>query len=154
MSITLELQNPYDYGDIPSETVLTEWVSTALQCSGDNERSSELAIRVVDEAEGRSLNADYRGKDYATNVLSFPFDPPPVEIEGELPYLGDLVICQPVLIREADQQGKALLQHWAHLLVHGVLHLQGYDHIDDKEAEEMEALEVSILDQLGFPNPY
>lgn len=154
MSITLALQNPYDYGDIPSETVLAEWFSTALQYSGDNERSSELAIRVVDEAEGRALNAEYRGKDYATNVLSFPFDPPPIEIEGELPYLGDLVICQPVLMREADQQGKALLQHWAHLFVHGVLHLQGYDHIDDKEAEEMEALEVSILDQLGFPNPY
>jgi len=154
MSVTLDLQNPYDYDNVPSETVLATWVSAALQQSGHNELSSELAIRVVDETEGRSLNAEYRSKDYATNVLSFPFDPPPIDIEDELPYLGDLVICQPVLMQEAEQQEKTLQQHWAHLLVHGILHLRGFDHIDDEEAEKMEALEVSILDQLGFPNPY
>ena len=108
-------------------------------------------IRVVDEAEGRELNRRYRGMDKATNVLSFPFQAP-AGIDSQ--HLGDLVICAPVVEREAREQRKSLRDHCAHLVVHGVLHLRGYDHQDEREAEEMEALERRILQQLGIADPY
>ncbi len=113
---------------------------------------SELTIRLVDEAEGLELNSTYRHKDYATNVLSFPADVPDELLD--IPLLGDLVICAPVVAREALEQRKPLQAHWAHLVIHGCLHLLGYDHIDDAEAEEMETLERELLAELGHPDPY
>ncbi|GLR13872.1 rRNA maturation RNase YbeY [Chitinimonas viridis] len=134
----------------PGKKLLRLWAAAALEAGLD----ASLTLRVVDEAEGRALNRDYRSKDYATNVLSFAFN------EGEaMPgmddiMMGDLVLCAPVVEREALEQGKTLEAHWAHLVVHGVLHLQGYDHMDEVEAEAMEALETAILQSLGYPDPY
>ncbi|WP_309109550.1 rRNA maturation RNase YbeY [Pseudomonas sp. Q2-TVG4-2] len=134
---------------VPDETDLRRWCELALrQRSAD----SELTIRLVDEAEGRELNRTWRQKDYATNVLSFPADVPDELLD--IPLLGDLVICVPVVEREAAEQGKAPQAHWAHLVIHGCLHLLGYDHIDDDEAEEMESLERQLLAELGHADPY
>jgi probable rRNA maturation factor len=133
--------------DIPDPGQFEQWAEAALRPGS----IPELSIRIVAEDEGRELNLAYREKDYATNVLSFPFEAPaglPIE------YLGDLVICAPVVSREAREQGKSLESHWAHMVVHGVLHLQGYDHIEEAEAEQMETLEKHILAQLGYANPY
>ena len=146
--IELDLQIASE-GQAPSLEQLQQWCALALrQRSAD----SELTIRLVDEAEGRELNNTWRHKDYATNVLSFPADGP----EGvlDLPLRGDLVICVPVVEREAAEQDKSLEAHWAHLVIHGCLHLLGYDHIDDAEAEEMESLEQNLLAELGHPDPY
>jgi probable rRNA maturation factor len=110
-----------------------------------------VAIRIVDADEGQALNLQYRGRDYATNVLSFPADLPP---GVNLPLIGDLVICAPVVAREAAEQGKKPTDHWAHMTVHGTLHLLGYDHMEDAEAEAMEALETRILAGLGIADPY
>ncbi len=133
----------------PSDADLLRCCQAAL---AQRSEPSELTIRLVDEPEGRELNRDYRGKDYATNVLSFPAEIP----EGllDIPLLGDLVICVPVVAREAAEQGKALEAHWAHLVIHGCLHLLGYDHLEDEEAEEMEDLERQLLASLGYPDPY
>ena len=133
-------------GATPAAADLQRWCELALrQRSGD----SELTIRLVDEAEGRELNRTWRQKDYATNVLSFPADVPDEFLD--IPLLGDLVICVPVVEREAAEQGKALEAHWAHLVIHGCLHLLGYDHIEDAEAEEMEALERQLAeDEVGI----
>jgi len=118
------------------------WVGMAAQ------RPAEIAVRIVGEAEGRALNAQYRRKDYATNVLTFDYAREPV-------VSADLVLCAPVVEREAREQGKPLVAHYAHLLVHGALHAQGYDHeTGEREALEMEALEILLLGALGFPNPY
>ena len=122
-----------------------------LPTLNDLKPAADSLIRLVDEAESRQLNRDYRGKDRPTNVLSFPFEAPP---EVLTPLLGDLVICAPVVVREAREQGKPADAHWAHMLVHGVLHLLGYDHLEPAEADEMEALERDILAGLGFPDPY
>lgn len=112
---------------------------------------TEITIRIVDEAESHELNLTYRGKDKPTNVLSFPFEVP----EGiELPLLGDLIICRQVVEKEAQEQQISLESHWAHLAIHGTLHLLGYDHIEDAEAEEMEGLETEIMQSLGFEDPY
>ena len=111
----------------------------------------EMTVRIVDEAESHELNLNYRGKDRPTNVLSFPFECPD---EVELPLLGDLVICRQVVEREAQEQDKPVMAHWAHMVVHGSLHLLGYDHIEDDEAEEMESLEAQIMTGLGFADPY
>lgn len=140
-------QNP---SDLPSESQLSEWCLAALRdiCSLDE---PELTIRIVDEAESQQLNADYRGKDSPTNVLSFPFDAPP---EVPLPLLGDLIICTTVVEKEAREQGKPSTAHWAHMVIHGCLHLLGYDHIKDEDADVMENLERQILASLGFPDPY
>jgi probable rRNA maturation factor len=138
----------------PQESAFRQWCELALR---DRAADSELTIRVVDEAEGRDLNRDYRGKDYATNVLSFPAELPEGP-DGEplldIPLLGDLVICAAVVEREAAEQGKPLEAHWAHLVIHGCLHLLGYDHLEDAEAEEMEGLERQLLAELGHPDPY
>ena len=135
---------------VPSAASFRQWVNAAL-AGAKRRTSTELSIRIVDTTEGRELNRDYRGKDYATNVLSFPAELPP---GVQLPLIGDLAICAPVVIREATEQGKPARHHWAHMTVHGVLHLLGYDHIVDAEAEAMEALETRILGKLGIADPY
>lgn len=111
----------------------------------------EVTLRFVDEDESQRLNATYRKKNYATNVLSFPFEQAP---GFSIPLLGDLVLCAPVILQEAQQQGKSAEAHWAHIIMHGLLHLVGYDHIQEDEAEEMETLEINLLAKLGYANPY
>lgn len=137
---------------IPAAVSFRKWVAAAL--SG-RIREADLAIRLVDAKEGRALNRHYRGRDYATNVLSFPADLPEGLPEGvRLPLLGDLVLCAPVVAREAREQGKPLAAHYAHLTVHGTLHLLGWDHGNDVEADAMEQLEREILAGLGIDDPY
>ena len=133
---------------LPTEEQIVQWATAAVQPEGDE---IEMTVRIVDEAESHDLNLTYRGKDRPTNVLSFPFECPD---EVELPLLGDLVICRQVVEREAAEQEKPLMAHWAHMVVHGSLHLLGYDHIEDDEAEEMESLETQIMQGLGFDDPY
>ena len=152
---TIDLQEASEHEHCPTLSQLSLWVDAALreslQDQAEHEQEYELTVRIVDEEESRSLNHQYRGKDKATNVLSFPFEAP---VEIELNLLGDLVVCAPVVAAEAIEQTKPEIAHWAHMVVHGTLHLQGYDHIDDDEADLMEALEVRILANLGFPDPY
>ena len=161
--IDVELQNPYDFDTIPDKRDLQTWSNAALQKSHalDINDTVNLVIRVVNEDEGIELNHNYRDKKSATNILSFPYevpeyaaDIPELQDEYSQQYLGDLVLCEKVVITEAKAQNKTLEQHWAHLIVHGVLHLQGYDHIDDNDATIMETLEIKILGELGFDNPY
>ncbi|CAM2905518.1 rRNA maturation RNase YbeY [Vibrio rarus] len=149
MAIYLDLQLAVeDDSQLPSEQDFQAWLDfTLTQFQAD----AELTIRIVEDDESHQLNHDYRGKDKSTNVLSFPFEAPPgVEIN----LLGDLVICKQVVEDEAIQQQKPLKAHWAHMVVHGSLHLLGYDHIIDEEAEEMESLETDIMQGLGFEDPY
>jgi probable rRNA maturation factor len=132
----------------PDATQFQEWAEAALQEVAED---CELSIRIVDAEESQQLNHEYRGKDKPTNVLSFPFESP-VPLEPRL--LGDLVICAPVVAAEAAEQQKTELAHWAHLTVHGCLHLLGYDHINDDDAVEMESREIAILRQFDIENPY
>lgn len=148
MTLLLDLQVASDGASIPANKDFHRWASAALE---GRRNDAELSVRVVDETEGRQLNRDYRDRDYATNVLSFPADLP--EDLG-LQLLGDLVLCAPVVIREAAEQGKQAEAHWAHLTVHGCLHLLGFDHLEEIEAAAMEALETEILARLGYPDPY
>ena len=149
MSVTLDLQLACaDSAGLPTEADFQRWLDAAVL---PFQEEAEVTIRLVDEAESNQLNLTYRGKDKPTNVLSFPFECPP---GVELPLLGDLIICRQVVEQEANEQNKPLLAHWAHMVVHGSLHLLGYDHIDDEEAEEMEALEVEFMQALGYDNPY
>jgi probable rRNA maturation factor len=134
---------------IPSPASFRRWVEAAL--SDARRRPVELSIRIVGAREGRTLNRAYRGKDYATNVLSFSTELPP---GIRLPLLGDIALCAPVVRREAAEQGKPCAHHWAHLTVHGVLHLLGHDHVEEAQAQRMEKLETRILKALGMPNPY
>ena len=148
-SIFVDLQIATENIDgLPTEEQIVQWATAAVQPEGDE---VEMTVRIVDEAESHKLNLTYRGKDRPTNVLSFPFECPD---EVELPLLGDLVICHQVVEREAAEQEKPLMSHWAHMVVHGSLHLLGYDHIEDNEAEEMESLETQIMQGLGFDDPY
>ncbi|UXI69487.1 rRNA maturation RNase YbeY [Tahibacter amnicola] len=135
---------------VPTRASFQAWVEAALRVAR-RRRAAELTIRIVDTPEGRELNRTYRQRDYATNVLSFPADLPP---GLRLPLLGDLVICAPVVAREAREQGKALRDHYAHMTIHGTLHLLGYDHMADDEAEAMETLERRALAGLGISDPY
>ncbi|PVX42763.1 putative rRNA maturation factor [Pasteurella langaaensis DSM 22999] len=137
-----------DETNLPTLEQFTEWATKAVRAENIE---PEITIRIVDEAESHHLNLTYRGKDRPTNVLSFPFECPD---EVELPLLGDLIICRQVVEREAQEQGKPLFAHWAHMVVHGSLHLLGYDHIEDDEAVEMESLETQIMTGLGFEDPY
>lgn len=137
--------------DLPTEADFCRWAEAAIAAS--QLAGGDIAIRLVETAEIQQLNRDYRQQDKPTNVLSFPFDMP-AGVAGLAPILGDLAICAAVVAREAAEQHKPLPAHWAHMVVHGTLHLLGYDHIDDAEAETMEALEIAILAQLGFDNPY
>lgn len=147
--LTVDLQlATQNINELPSLEQFTLWATTAVN---PQQTGVEITIRIVDETESQTLNHTYRGKNYPTNVLSFPFECPE---EVELPLLGDLVICRQVVEKEAKEQEKPLLAHWAHMVVHGSLHLLGYDHIEDSEAEEMESLETEIMNKLGFADPY
>ncbi len=139
--LNLSVQYACNKEGLPLRADFVRWARAALIGGG------EITIRLVDAEEGRELNHEYRGKDYATNVLSFPYEVEPVT-------LGDLVICPEVVAREAAEQNKPLAAHYAHLTVHGMLHLQGWDHEDDAEAQEMEDEEREILAALGYPDPY
>ncbi len=147
MIIDLQIACEQETG-LPTAEQIEQWATAAVQPQSDE---VEMTVRIVDEAESHALNLNYRGKDRPTNVLSFPFECPD---EVELPLLGDLVICRQVVEREAQEQDKPLMAHWAHMVVHGSLHLLGYDHIEDDEAEEMESLETQIMTGLGFADPY
>ncbi|MFY1039032.1 rRNA maturation RNase YbeY [Pantoea agglomerans] len=147
--VILDLQVACDStADLPDESQFHRWLSAAVT---PFQPESEVTVRLVDEAESHELNLTYRGKDKPTNVLSFPFEAPP---GIELPLLGDLIICRQVVEQEAAEQGKSAEAHWAHMVVHGTLHLLGYDHIEDDEADEMEGLETEIMLALGYPDPY
>ncbi|CCN46425.1 putative metallopeptidase [Vibrio nigripulchritudo MADA3029] len=149
MSIKLDLQLAVENENgLPSEAQLNEWLTKTVS---QFQKDAEVTIRIVDEEESHQLNHEYRGKDKPTNVLSFPFEAPP-GIEMNL--LGDLIICKQVVELEAKEQEKTVLAHWAHMVVHGSLHLLGYDHIEDEEAEEMESLETEIMQSMGFEDPY
>lgn len=147
--VKVSVQNVIKAEDVPSKGQLKTWILAALQ---NKVEQVELAIRFVAAEEGQGLNRDYRGKDYATNVLTFTYDDGP-EIPG-LPLMGDLVFCHPVVVQEAKEQCLPLEAHYAHLVVHGVLHLQGFDHEDDADAEVMESLEACLLQSLGYVDPY
>ena len=133
---------------LPTQKQCDAWFKAALPASITK---AEVTLKIVDREEGASLNQQYREKQGPTNVLSFPYQVPG---QPKHQLLGDLVICAPVVVQEAQAQGKSVDAHWAHLIVHGTLHLLGYDHIEKKEAEEMEGLEIQILKKLGFPSPY
>lgn len=149
MAIELDLQVATKHTDnLPTEEQIQQWVDKIIT---PFQAEAELTVRIVDEAESQQLNFQYRHKNKPTNVLSFPFESPP---GIELSLLGDLVICYQVVEREAREQNKTILAHWAHMVVHGSLHLLGYDHIEDDEAEEMECLETEIMLEMGYKDPY
>ncbi|GAA5130554.1 rRNA maturation RNase YbeY [Thalassotalea piscium] len=148
MSIELDLQIASTAENLPSEAEFLAWVTCALK---QYKKPFELTIRIVDVEESQQLNAQYRQQDKPTNVLSFPFEVPE---EVDLNLIGDLVICAGIVNKEAIEQGKTDKAHWAHMVIHGCLHLLGFDHIDDNDAKEMEALEISLLSQLNINDPY
>jgi len=149
--MTIEIQRELAALDLPEDAWLEAWVRAALP----DDAGAAICLRIVDEAEGRALNGMWRGKDYATNVLSFPGSAPPgLPADQASGVSGDIVLCAPVVAREARVQHKPLDHHWAHLVVHGVLHLRGFDHIEAEPAEAMEALEREILAREGIPDPY
>ena len=160
--LVLDLQIAADGGDLPDPAELERWVRAAVSAGAPARTGpTELTIRIVGEQEGAELNLRFRGRAGPTNVLSFPFEAPSAiaglddpAISPVAALLGDLVICAPVVARESDAQSKSPDAHWAHMVVHGVLHLLGQDHIDPDEAARMEALETVILGGLGFPPPY
>jgi len=144
--VVLQLASPGE--SVPAASQFQRWVAAT---TASHREAAELTVRVVDADESRELNQRYRHKDSPTNVLAFPADVPDFVDE---PALGDLVICRPVVMREAMEQAKSEEAHWAHMVVHGTLHLLGYDHQDDEQARQMEALEVQILGGLGYADPY
>jgi probable rRNA maturation factor len=159
MSAILDLQLASNCPDIPKQEDIQLWLDTLLSYHQIDKK--EITVRIVDEVEIQQLNQQYRGKDKSTNVLSFPFEMPElVLIDGEQVdesishYLGDIVICAQVVKLESKQQNKLLSHHWAHMLMHGTLHLLGYDHMGDSEAEEMEGTEIAILQKLAIDDPY
>lgn len=149
MTYQIDIENNSQSKTIPSIEKCEAWITAVLNNQQIDE--AEVSIYIVDEDESQELNSQYRGKEKPTNILSFPADIPE---EVGVPLLGDLVICAPVIEREALEQHKSVDAHWAHILVHGSLHLLGYDHIEDDEAELMEALETNIITGLGFSAPY
>ncbi|MFN2308815.1 MAG: rRNA maturation RNase YbeY [Gammaproteobacteria bacterium] len=148
LRLFLDVQRVSAASDLPTDAQLRGWSRAALADAGG---THALTLRLVDAPESAALNQDYRRKQGPTNVLSFPYEAPPGYARR---LLGDLVICADVVRREAQEQGKSLSAHWAHMVVHGVLHLRGYDHMMAAEAAEMESLETEILARLGFPDPY
>lgn len=153
VALELDLQNPFEFINIPSVEQFQQWVDVGFQ---EENNDCSVVIRVTTEAESQQLNHAYRQKDAPTNVLSFPFEMPDLlELSFAEPHhLGDLVFCEPVIVKEAVEQNKILSQHWAHLVIHGMLHLQGFDHINDDDATIMESKEIQLLNQIDFPNPY
>jgi probable rRNA maturation factor len=148
VAVEVHVQYAVPRRDVPAPASFRRWASAAL---AGRRAEAQLSVRVVGETEGAELNLRYRGKPGPTNVLSFPFDAAP---GVDLPWLGDLVVCAPVVAREALAQGKAARDHWAHLVVHGILHLVGYDHGTEAEAAAMERVEVEVLGGLGIDDPY
>ena len=145
--ISLDIQQVSRLPNLPDARAFRKWIAAAL------DQNAELALRIVNAAEGRALNSEFRGKDYATNVLTFVYH----EAKGKVhatTLLGDIVLCAPIVAREAREQGKPLIAHYAHLTVHGALHLAGLDHESTKDAKVMESREVAILAALGYANPY
>jgi probable rRNA maturation factor len=151
--MNVDVQVASDAKGIPASEDIRDWVERAVQAVNPG-RDADVSVRIVDEQEMQALNRNYRDQDKPTNVLAFPagdagFVPP-----GEVPLLGDIVVCAGVVAREADEQGKPPGHHWSHMLVHGTLHLLGHDHVTDSQAQAMEALERRILDSLGIADPY
>ncbi len=146
MGIHLDVQIVSKSLDIPKKSELEYWVQSIPYKS-----ETSACLRIVDESEAKELNKQYRKIDKATNILSFPAELP---TQLNINFLGDIVICAPIVSREAQEQRKQLNDHWAHLLVHGILHLQGFDHENDSDTKEMEAMEIKILQDLNVPNPY
>lgn len=148
MALDLTIQHASVIKDCPSQDQIQSWTTLALD---QTYKTTEITIRIVDEKESADLNQRYRNKSGSTNVLSFPYE----REEGENPKLiGDIVICAPVVTQEATEQGKDILSHWAHMVIHGTLHLMGYDHINEHEAETMESIELGLMKKLGFADPY
>ncbi|TLY48015.1 MAG: rRNA maturation RNase YbeY [Gammaproteobacteria bacterium] len=145
--IKITLQTIASNTYIPSRYFLQRWVNKALS----KQISNQVNIRLISKKESTELNSRYRHKKGPTNILSFPFEPPPGISSA---FLGDLVVCAALVNQQAKQQGKTRLEHWAHLIIHGCLHLIGYDHIHEKDANKMEALEIQLLKELGYENPY
>jgi len=139
--LSLAVQYACTAQNLPTPTQFRKWIKSALPIE------AEVTLRIVDEEEGRMLNRDYRGKDYATNVLTFPLAEEPLLV-------GDIILCAPVVAKEAQAQHKSMEAHFAHLTIHGALHLQGYEHEDDAQAEFMEFMETQILQRLGYADPY
>lgn len=150
MKYHIDVQNVCGNPHVPDRFSLQRWVNAALENHMD---SAEVCLRFVEIDEIHGLNRQYRHKDKPTNVLSFPFEIPE-EIQMDPPLLGDIVICADIIEKEAEEQQKELIAHWAHMVIHGVLHLLGYDHIEDAEAEIMESMEIKLLADLDYPNPY
>lgn len=146
--LRVSIENVTRYTDIPGNYYFRRWVKLALR---DHRSEAEVHIRIVDKKEMAFLNKTYRGKTGTTNILSFPFDAP---VQAAEFLLGDLVICAPVIKREAREQKKELMAHWAHMVIHGTLHLLGFDHIKKKDAVIMEKMEINLLEEIGYPNPY
>ncbi|MFT6343782.1 MAG: putative rRNA maturation factor [Paraglaciecola sp.] len=159
VSAILDLQLASDCTDMPTQEEIQLWLDTLL--SYQQLTDKEMTVRIVDDAEIQQLNQQYRGKDTVTNVLSFPFEMPElvlpegIEMDESISnFLGDIVISAQVVKQESKQQNKLLKHHWAHMLIHGTLHLLGYDHIEEQEAEEMESIEIAILQKLAIDDPY
>lgn len=159
-TVVVDIQKMINSDLIPDNELIEKWVKASLfeeslHSGKISIAEQELTIRIVAEDEIQSLNKTYRHQDKSTNVLSFPFEiPEHLPSEIQLPLLGDIVICHDIVVTEAQQQKKNLLAHWAHMVIHGVLHLKAYDHVRDADADIMETLEIKILGQLGFSNPY
>ncbi len=151
MKLNLDLQNPTEESAIPEESKIHDWIVATLSFLNWQASSAEITVRVVGKQEIQLLNKTYRNKDKTTNILSFPFEAPEY-IESDL--LGDLVICHEVLVEETKQQNKVLQNHWTHMVIHGILHLLGFDHIEDSEANEMESIEIKLLEKFNIDNPY
>jgi probable rRNA maturation factor len=149
IDLITDVQNVSSDPGVPASALIEIWAATAY--SKVAEEKAELTVRIVDEDDGRQLNEQYRKQETATNVLSFPFEDPP-NVKTDI--LGDIVACAPVISREAQEQGKTLHAHWAHLIVHGVLHLCGFNHEVNEDAQIMQRLETEIVEHLGFSNPY
>jgi len=147
----IDIQRVDDMSYSPNDEIIKQWISHTLQANQIDQ--GELCIRIVDEKESRELNNRYRQKDYPTNILSFPINHPD-EITLEKALLGDCVICPSVLEKEVKENNYPIDEHWAHIIIHGILHLLGYDHIDDHDAELMENKEIVLMKQLGYDNPY
>lgn len=164
MNLIIQVQNTVNSKTLPAKGELIEAVSKLLTKLDAKFQQPELTVRVVTLEESQQLNLNYRGIDKPTNVLSFPFEAPEdmpqdgcidEEQDNDIEeYLGDLVICESVVMQEANEQQKPLMSHWIHLTIHGVLHLLGFDHIEDDDAQEMEAIEIELMEQLGYTNPY